>query len=117
MSGQKSYLAGVAAENIVERIYLTRGAETRARRWRGARGELDLVMENDGRVIFVEVKHSRSFRVAAERFVPAQRRRVYATSIEYLTQTRPDWNGNAQFDVALVNGVGDVEILENALVA
>ena len=47
---------GVRAERAVARLFRARGWDVLAERWRGGGGEIDLVIELDGRLRFVEVK-------------------------------------------------------------
>lgn len=115
MSGMVSYLSGIAAEDSVARAYQTDGRHVAFRRWRGKRGEIDLIVRDGAEVIFVEVKKSRDFLRAAEALSKAQIKRLFQTASEFLT-TEP--NGDltpTRFDVALVNDKGEIQIVENAL--
>lgn len=114
MSGAVSFHAGLAAEDIVARHYLNRGHAELARRWRGKSGEIDLVLRRGADVIFVEVKKSRSFARAAERVSQTQMRRIMNAALEFLA-SRPDLGDPfLRFDVAAVNGIGAVHVIENA---
>ncbi len=84
------------------------------RRWRGAAGEIDLILRDGETLVFVEVKKSRSFARAADRLSPAQMHRIAAAAAEFLgTQPRGQLS-DMRFDVALVDGSGEVRIVENA---
>lgn len=98
----------------MERAYLRTGARVRSRRWRGAGGEIDLILESDDGLIFVEVKKSRTRDRAAARLGTRQMGRIYASASEYLAQEPSGQLTPARFDVALVDGRGAVEIIENA---
>ncbi len=64
--------------------------------------------------MFAEVKHSRTHAAAAARLSPAQQARIYRAA-EVFVAAHPDLNGcNIRFDAALVDGQGQIEILENA---
>jgi len=116
-SGRISYHAGLAAEDLIARDYRRRGHQIVAQRWRGRRGEIDLIVRDDDSIVFVEVKQSRDFDTALSHVRPAQVRRLYATGEEFLA-TQPDGSlTDVRFDVALVNGSGAVQILENAFSA
>ena len=43
MSAQTSYLAGIAAEGSVERLYEQASNDIVAKRWRGRGGEIDII--------------------------------------------------------------------------
>ena len=116
--GQRAYQSGAAAENAVERLYQDRGLETAARRWRRRGvGELDLVMRDGDALVFIEVKKSRDFARAAEALTPRQMARLYDGATAFLADQPNGELTECRFDVALVNGNGEIQILENALAA
>lgn len=115
MSGALSHHAGLAAEAAVARRYCARGCTVAAARWRGAGGELDLVLRDGAGLIFVEVKKSRSFAAAAARLAPRQIARITAAASEFLAGEPGGQDTPARFDVALLDAQGRVEIIENAL--
>ena len=115
MRQARNHLAGLAAESSVLHHYLAAGYALLARRFRGPRGEIDLVLARGDSVIFVEVKKSRSFDAAVSRLGKAQIARIFDTAAEYLA-TRPGGQmTETRFDVALVNAHGEVALIENAL--
>lgn len=112
--GSMSFHAGLAAEGRIALDYERRGFAIVHQRWRGKSGEIDLIVQDGDGLIFIEVKQSRSFEQAALRVGPAQMQRIYNSAAEYLgTQPRGNLT-NARFDVALVNGHGETQIIENA---
>ena len=117
MGGQISYLAGAAAEEQVMRAYVRDGHEVVARRWRGPAGEIDLVLQKDGEVIFVEVKKSRSFARAAELLSARQIARLLRSAEHCLGRFPKGALTPMRFDVALVDGGGRMEVIRNALAA
>ena len=114
MTGSTSYHAGLAAEAIVERHYEREGARVLARRWRDENGELDLVVSDGDAIVFVEVKKSKSFANAASRLSNRQILRIQATASGYLATTPLGQSSNVRFDVALVDGIGAVQVIQNA---
>ncbi|WP_195819603.1 YraN family protein [Roseobacter sp. MH60115] len=112
--GQMAHHAGSAAETAVARHYEMLGFQVVDQRWRGEGGEIDLIVQDPDRVVFVEVKQSRSFAAAALRLGKRQRARIFASAAEYLGKLPNGSLTEARFDVALVNGIGEVQILENA---
>lgn len=112
--GRMAYHAGLAAEELVARHFKRKGHRIAAQRWRGQLGELDLIVEDGDAFIFVEVKQSRDFDTALSHITPAKVRRLYATVEEYLGSLSNGSLIDLRFDVALVDGKGDVQILENA---
>ncbi|WP_322865189.1 YraN family protein [Aquicoccus sp. G2-2] len=112
--GKKAYHSGLAAEEQIARDYERRGFTVERRRWRGQRGEIDLVIRDGAALVFVEVKASSDFARAAESLGAAQMQRICGAAEEYLAGEPQELLTETRFDVALVNGVGAVAILENA---
>ena len=69
--------------------------------------------DGDG-LVFVEVKRSSDFDRAAARVSSRQMKRLYASAEEYLGQMPNGSLTDVRFDVALVNSLGEVRIIENA---
>ncbi|WP_047996862.1 YraN family protein [Puniceibacterium sp. IMCC21224] len=113
-SGRMGYQAGMAAELRIAQDYERRGFPVTGQRWRGTLGEIDLIAQDGEGLIFVEVKQSRSFARAAERLSAAQMRRIYASAEEYLGTQPKGQLTPVRFDVALVDGIGAVQVIENA---
>lgn len=114
MTGAVSYHAGLAAEDIVARVYGRLGYALLERRWRGPGGEIDLIFENAGALVFVEVKKARDFAAAAARITPRQIARINSSASCYLATCPGGQDTESRFDAALVNSSGAVEIVENA---
>ncbi|WP_093917042.1 YraN family protein [Sulfitobacter marinus] len=114
MQGSVSYHAGLAAENAVAQDYMRRGFTVARERWRGKRGEIDLIMRSDADLIFVEVKKSQSFARAALRVSRRQIERIMGSAEEFLAGEPNGALTNVRFDVALVDQTGQLRIVENA---
>jgi putative endonuclease len=117
MSGARSYHAGLAAEEQVAQRYLATGRPVAARRWRGTSGEIDLIARDGDVVIFIEVKQSRTHAEAAEHLTVRQFDRIYHAAEEFIRDEPRGSLTDVRFDVALVDGAGRIEILENAYAA
>ena len=99
-----------------------RGYAILARRYRTRFGEIDIVSEDEGTMVFVEVKARQSPRygLAAESVGPLKQRRVAAMALDYLSRTgrleRP-----CRFDVVAIDGIGtarmEVRIIQDAFPA
>lgn len=118
MSGRVSYLAGIAAEDSVEREYARLGYDILKRRWRGSGGEIDLIFRapDDGGFIFVEVKKSRDFARAAEHLSAAQIGRICTTASEFAATQPGGMLADLRIDLAMVDQTGQVARLENITV-
>ena len=114
MSGIVSFHAGRVAEDSVALVYARSGQEIVARRWRGSAGEIDLIVREGAEVIFIEVKKSKTHAMAAEHLTPRQMGRIYQTAAEFIGSEPAGQDTLVRFDVALVDSVGRIEILQNA---
>jgi putative endonuclease len=112
--GLVNYHAGHAAEGSVARHYETRGITICARNWRGITGEIDLIGRQGENVIFVEVKQSRTHDLAASHLSQAQIGRIFRTVDEFLAGEPKGLLTDVRIDLALVDGQGRIEVLENA---
>ncbi|UYV36170.1 YraN family protein [Rhodobacteraceae bacterium D3-12] len=112
--GKRAYCAGIAAEEQVASDYLRRGFSEVGRRWRGQRGEIDLVMRTGDALVFVEVKQSKTFDRAAESLSARQIERICGAAEEFLGSMPLGQLTEMRFDAALVDGTGAIRILENA---
>jgi putative endonuclease len=112
--GLTNYLAGHAAEASVARHYENRGIEICARNWRGITGEIDLIGRRGDEVIFVEVKQSRTHDLAASHISQAQIGRIFKTVDEFLAGEPKGLLTDVRIDLALVDGQGRIDVVENA---
>ncbi len=101
-------------ENLAARHYASLGYDILDRNWRSATGELDLVVERDGVIVFSEVKTRRTDRYGpAAAAVGAQKqRRIRLLALEWLDdrQRRRD---DIRFDVVAITGTR-IELIESA---
>ena len=114
MSGSVGYQAGLAAEDIVANDYAKRHHDIAARRWRGKSGEIDLIVRDGDTVVFIEVKKSRNFATAATRLGHRQIERIVASASEFLAGEPRGQLTDVRFDLAVVNNVGGLKVIENA---
>ncbi len=114
MTGTTSYHAGRVAEDLVANDYARRNHGIAARRWRGKSGEIDLIMRQGETVVFVEVKKSRNFATAATRLGRRQMDRICASAGEFLSGEPRGQLTDVRFDLAMVNGAGAIQVIENA---
>lgn len=118
--GQRAYLTGLCGEHSVIRHYEDLGAQLLCQRWRGAGAEIDLIFRDGARLLFVEVKAGRTFDSAAQRVAWSQLHRIMRAAEAYAGNHALDDAGflpEMRIDVALVDGQGMVQILENVSMA
>ncbi len=101
-------------EDLAARHYQRLGYTVLDRNWRSARGELDLILERDGVIVFSEVKARRTDRYgpAAAAVGPDKQRRIRALACEWLDEHRVERRG-IRFDVVAVTGV-QIRLIESA---
>lgn len=114
MRGLTAYHAGLCAEDIVAQDYARRGRTVAHRRWRGQAGEIDLIAREGDCVVFIEVKKSKSFETAALRLGRRQMDRLCVAACEFLAGEPRGQLTNMRFDLALIDGRGAMQIIENA---
>ena len=115
--GLVSCRKGQSAEDAVARRYRDCGRTIAATRWRGPSGEIDLIVRDGAEVIFVEVKAAASHAEAAERLSRHQMDRICQSAAAFLAGEPAGQLTAIRFDVALVDRVGRIEIVENAFAA
>jgi putative endonuclease len=109
---------GIAAEEQARRFLELQGLRTVERNFRTRLGELDLVMEHDRVLVFVEVRfrQDRRFGGPLESVNPAKCRRVALAAAEFLDRHRGWRDRPCRFDVAAICGdaPGEVEWIRDA---
>lgn len=95
--------AGARAEDLCAELMRGYGLRILERNWLCRHGEIDLIAEEEGTVVFAEVRlrNARHFGGAAESITAAKRSRLIAAARLYLMR-RP--NATCRFDVLLVAG-------------
>ena len=119
MATNDRQLLGIVGENIACAELQQRGYEILARRYRTRHGEIDIVCEHEGTIVFVEVRAraSAEFGSAAESITDAKKRKVSAMAADYLARNAIA-NRPCRFDVVAVdNAMGpspEVTVYPNA---
>lgn len=110
--------AGARAEELCAELLRAAGLRVLARNWRCRHGEIDLVAEEGGTLVFAEVRYRRNLHYggAAESITAAKQARLVAAARLYLMR-RPD--ADCRFDVLLLGSLesGAIQWIRNAFVA
>ena len=110
--------AGARAEELCAELLRQAGLRVLARNWRCRHGEIDLVAEDGGTLVFAEVRYRRDERFggAAESVTVAKQARLIAAARLYLMR-RPDVD--CRFDVLLLDSLeaGRIKWIRNAFSA
>lgn len=113
---------GQHGEEVACQELQRRGHTILARRYRTRFGEIDIVSEVSGKVVFTEVKARRTNRLgsAAEQIPVWKQRRIAAMALDYLAFSGR-LNDNCRFDVVAIDGAGTpnerVSVIESAFLA
>ncbi|HEY9487646.1 MAG TPA: YraN family protein [Chryseosolibacter sp.] len=93
---------GGLGENLAAEFLVKKGFQVVVRNYRWRKAEIDLIVQRDNWLIFVEVKtRSSNAWGEPESFVSdLQRRLIYDAAEEYIFST--DWRGNIRFDIISV---------------
>jgi putative endonuclease len=106
--------SGARAEDLCARVLEGAGLRLLARNWRCRHGEIDLIAEEGGTLVFAEVRMrtGSNFGGAGESVTAAKRDRLLAAARLYLSGRR---EAPARFDVFLIDGAsGRVEWIRDA---
>jgi putative endonuclease len=110
--------AGARAEELCAELLRKAGLRVLARNWRCRHGEIDLVAEEGGTLVFAEVRYrsGERFGGAAESVTAAKQARLIAAARLYLMR-RPD--AECRFDVLLLDALelGRIRWIRNAFAA
>jgi putative endonuclease len=113
---------GQHGEEVACKELQRRGHTILARRYRTRFGEIDIVSEAQGLIVFTEVKARRTnrFGSAAEQIPVWKQRRIAAMALDYLAYCGR-LNDNCRFDVVAIDGAGTssecVNVIESAFLA
>ncbi len=113
----KQYDSGLTGEAVAENFLCQKGMSVIARRYRGADGEIDLVMLDSETVVFVEVKARPQARAGfgLMAVTPAKQRRMTHAALTFLLER--EWMERlVRFDVVEVTRDGILHI-PNAFMA
>lgn len=91
-----------------------RGLTIRDRNFRSRFGEIDLICEEGGTLVFVEVRKrsNQRFGGAAESITAAKRDKLLATARIYLASLKRDMP--CRFDAILIDGAGRIDWIRDA---
>jgi putative endonuclease len=103
---------GDLGERLAEQHLLAKGYTIRERNFRIREGEIDLIAENAGTLVFIEVRARRGARMGAaiESLTPVKQRRLVALAEAY-GQSRDDLPDDQRIDVIALDLAPDGKLL------
>lgn len=111
---QASEARGRDAESRAAAALAAEGFAEIARRARTGVGEIDLIVERDGLLVFVEVKARASLNDAAFSLGPRQQARLLAAGEAWMAANPGHGAAGVRFDLLLVDGAGQVRRIADA---
>ncbi len=107
MAPLRRHQFGRTGEKLALLLLLFKGYRLRHRNWRGAGGELDLVMERRGEIVFVEVKarSSDDFGGAAAALNEKKKKALTRVSAAYLGRFSL-WERPCRYDLVTIEKLG-----------
>lgn len=105
---------GGRAEDAALSHLVGQGLKLRERNYRSRFGEIDLVLEDRGTLVFVEVRMRTGARFggAAESITARKREKLVATARRYLADLPKEVP--CRFDAVLIDGTGTIEWIRDA---
>ena len=110
---------GIIGEELAATALTARGYAILERRYRTRHGEIDIIAEHEGTLVFVEVRAraTAEFGRAAETVTDAKKRKVTAMAVDYLARHRLT-NRPCRFDVVAIdqalNPTPEITVYPNA---
>ena len=107
---------GQIAETQAEDFLQQQGLKPLARNVRSPRGEIDLIMEDEDTIVFVEVRLRRrnDFGSGADSVTRSKQEKLIATASYFLQQNKRLAKRPARFDVVSINGQDNMDWIKNA---
>ncbi|MCU7811673.1 MAG: YraN family protein [Candidatus Thiodiazotropha sp. (ex Notomyrtea botanica)] len=101
---------GRTAESSALKYLESRGLRLVARNYRSSGGEIDLIMQQNDSLVFIEVRYRKSsrFGTAVESVTPSKQRKLLLTAGHYLQEKGSQ--APCRFDVVGISGKNQTEI-------
>lgn len=114
---QQSNRIGDDAEVLAINYLQQQGLTLIDRNYHSRRGEIDIIMEDSGTLIFIEVKYRQSeqFGSAAEMVTPQKQQKIITTALHYLQQHKLD--RPCRFDVVTITPKSGTQWIKGAFEA
>ncbi len=110
--GKNRRAEGFAAEDIAAAYLQKHNCRILQRNYQIRFGEVDIIAEDDGDIIFVEVRKRGSIIDAAASITPSKQKKLRAAAAHYLAKL--PFPAPCRFDAILTDGKGNIKWLKNA---
>jgi len=110
---------GKQAEDVACRYLMENGLKLIEKNYKCRGGEIDLVMQHDNSIVFVEVRyrHNNRFGSGAESVIKRKQKRLILTALHYLQSHKESAGSASRFDVISIQAgfdKTDIEWIQNA---
>jgi putative endonuclease len=104
---------GKQGEIKAENFLVAKGYSIITRNYRYKRSEIDLIVQKENWLVFVEVKmrSSKAFGFPEESVKEAKRKKILEGAAQYLEET--NWQGNVRYDIVAIHQ-NEIEHFEDA---
>ena len=121
-NGITSITLGKQAEDAAYHYLTANGLKLIERNYKCRRGEIDLVMQDNNSIVFIEVRYRRNnrFGSGAESINSSKQQKLIMTAMHYLQTHRNSTATASRFDVISIQGQQgkhDIEWIQNAFQA
>ncbi len=108
---------GALAEQQASQYLKNRGLQLLSRNYRCKCGEIDLVMQHENCIVFVEVRYRKNsaFGNAAESIDWRKQKKLIATAQHYLQSHKMAARFTSRIDVVAITGKNHIEWIQNAI--
>lgn len=116
-NGKAARGIGAEAENLIAAYLEANSHKILDRNFHSRYGELDIVAEESGIIVFIEVKYRKNnaFGTPAEAVTASKRAKIIKTAQAYIL-AKGLFDRPARFDVAEVYASGEINIIEDAFI-
>lgn len=107
---------GLKSEEVAAKFIQKNGYKILCRNFKTKIGEIDLIAEEDGTIVFIEVKARKTQRFGSPKYAITQKkqRKISQVALYYL-KNNPKYSKKARFDVITVGESSkDIRIIKNA---
>lgn len=94
---------GHAYEKIAEQYLSERGYKTKARNYHTRRGEIDLIMQTNNTIVFIEVRYRKNdvYGSAEASITKTKQEKIIFSAKHYMSKFKA-WHMDARFDVITI---------------
>jgi len=122
IAANNTFARGKQAENTACEYLIENGLKLIEKNYKCRGGEIDLVMQHENSIVFVEVRyrHNNRFGSGAESVIKRKQDKIILTALHYLQSHKKTAGSASRFDVVSIqagSGINDIQWIQNAFQA